>query len=148
MLGTIQSFIDALFQDWLLAPFLAILYLMIWATYDLLADKLMWKLGCRRGDIYFKEHWRNLWTYLFYSVTTFIAGTLVIYDGVLALKFWFYTVGLQISGMEDILYYILQKKNIPEHLPWLPPWLNSRNKLIIAVVGFLLFMLTCMERFI
>jgi len=135
-------------NNWMVAPFIALLFLMIWASYDLLADKLMWKLGCKRGDKYFKEHWRNLWTFLFYSVTVFITGTLIMYDGVMALKFFLYTIGLQITGMEDILYYLLQKKNVPKHLPWLPPWLNSRKKLIISVLGFLFFMFTCIERFI
>lgn len=148
IIDTINRLMSMPPPDWLLAPFIAIIYLMIWATYDLFADKLMWKLGCKRGDKYFQEHWRNLWKYLFLGITTFITGTLVMYDGVLALKFFLYTVGLQMGGMEDILYFLMQGKKVPEKLPWLPPWLNTRKKLIINVVGFLFFMLTCIERFI
>lgn len=127
---------------WLL---IAIFYLIIWASFDLLMDRLLWSLGCKRGDPYFKRNWRNIWKYFFPSMTIFITGLLMWQSPGVALKFLIYSFGFQMNGMEDLLYYVLQGKKPPKKLVWLPPWLNTRKKITIAILLFLLFALTYIE---
>lgn len=127
---------------------ISIIYLIMWASFDLLMDRLLWSLKCKRGDKYFKRNWRNIWKYFFPSMTVFITGLLMWQSPAVALKFLIYSFGFQMNGMEDLLYYVLQGKKMPKKLPWLPPWLNSRNKIIIAVVGFIVFALTYIEIYV
>ena len=127
---------------------ISLLYLVIWASFDLLQDRLLWSLRCKRGDSYFRRNWRNIWKYFFPSMTIFICGLLMWQSPGIALKFFLYSFGFQINGMEDVLYYVLQGKVPPPKLQWLPPWLNSRKKLAISILGFLIFILTYIEIYV
>jgi len=127
---------------------ISLIYMMFWASFDLLQDRLLWSIKCKRGDSAFKRNWRNIWKYFFPTMTIFITGLLCWQGAGASLKFLIYSWGFQINGMEDLLYYLLQGKIPPKKLPWLPPWLNSRRKILISVAGFLLFILTFLEIYI
>jgi len=137
------------------ALLMSIFYLLIWATFDIEMDKLLWKLyrkkgrkyyKCDRGDVAFKRYWRNTWKILFPAMTTFVMAQLAMFHPIIAFKFFIYSFGFQAGGMEDLLYFVLQKKILPKELPWLPKWINTRNKILINVFGYIFFILTWIEQ--